>query len=73
MSYLRFVQVARASRSGFQDNPDRDGLATVWTHPPQPRIEFPGAFYHVMARGNRCESISHDDDDRRFFKGERTF
>jgi len=31
------------------------------------RIEFPGAFYHVMARGNRREVIFHDDDDRRFF------
>ena len=30
------------------------------------RIEFPGAFYHVMARGNRRETIFHDDD-RRFF------
>ena len=33
----------------------------------QPRIEFPSAFYHVMARGNRRESIFHDDDGRRFF------
>ncbi len=31
------------------------------------RIQFPGAFYHVMARGNRREAIFHDDDDRRFF------
>jgi len=31
------------------------------------RIEFPGAYYHVMARGNRRETIFHDDDDRRFF------
>ena len=31
------------------------------------RLEFPGAFYHVMARGNRREKIFHDDDDRRFF------
>jgi REP element-mobilizing transposase RayT len=31
------------------------------------RLEFPGAFYHVMARGNQRESIFHDDDDRRFF------
>jgi len=31
------------------------------------RIEYPGAFYHTMARGNRRESIFHDDDDRRFF------
>ncbi len=31
------------------------------------RIEYPGAFYHVMARGNRRENIFLDDDDRRFF------
>jgi putative transposase len=31
------------------------------------RIEFPGAFYHVMARGNRRERIIRDDDGRRFF------
>jgi len=31
------------------------------------RIQFPGAFYHVMARGNRRETVFHDDDDRRFF------
>ena len=31
------------------------------------RIEFPGAFYHVMARGNRREVIFHDDEDYRFF------
>lgn len=31
------------------------------------RLEFPGAFYHVMARGNRRETIFHDEHDRRFF------
>jgi hypothetical protein len=31
------------------------------------RVEYPGAFYHVMARGNRREAIFFDDDDRRFF------
>src|SRR6266511_1885531 len=31
------------------------------------RIEIPGAFYHVMARGNRREAIFLDDNDRRFF------
>lgn len=25
------------------------------------RIEYPGAFYHVMARGNRREAIFKDD------------
>lgn len=33
----------------------------------QLRIEFPGAFYHVMARGDRREPIFADDDDRRRF------
>ena len=31
------------------------------------RIEYPGAFYHVMARGNRREHIYRDEVDRRFF------
>jgi REP element-mobilizing transposase RayT len=31
------------------------------------RLEYPGAYYHVMARGNRREAIFADDDDRRFF------
>lgn len=31
------------------------------------RIEFEGAYYHVMARGNRREAIFFNDDDRRFF------
>ena len=31
------------------------------------RLQFPGVFYHVMARGNRSEAIFHDDDDWRFF------
>ncbi len=35
----------------------------------KPRIEYPGAFYHVMARGNHRESILKDDSDReRFLK-----
>ena len=31
------------------------------------RLEFSGAFYHVMARGNRRERIFLDDADCRFF------
>jgi putative transposase len=31
------------------------------------RIEYAGAFYHVMARGNRRERIFSDNTDRRFF------
>ena len=33
------------------------------------RIEFEGAYYHVMARGNRRQAIFVNDDDRRFFLG----
>ena len=33
------------------------------------RIGYAGAFYHVMARGNRREAIFLDDDDRRMFLG----
>lgn len=33
----------------------------------QRRIEFPGAMYHVMARGDRREPIVHDDGDRTAF------
>ena len=33
----------------------------------QVRIEYPGAMYHVMARGNRRDRIFLDEDDRRCF------
>jgi len=29
----------------------------------KPRIHFPGAFYHVIARGNRGQKIFPDDED----------
>ena len=29
------------------------------------RVEYPGAIYHVMNRGDRRELIFHDDIDRR--------
>ena len=32
-----------------------------------PRIEFDGAIYHVMSRGNRREPIFLDDDDNQMF------
>src|SRR3990172_12124934 len=45
-----------------------------------PRIEFPGAFYHVIARGNQKQDIFLDDEDRseylgrlRHYKEERGF
>jgi|GEM_PF-6128778 len=31
------------------------------------RIEYEGAFYHVMARGNRREAIFRDREDRLYF------
>ena len=37
--------------------------------PRAPRMEFPGAIYHVMARGNRREPIVFGDDDRELFVG----
>jgi putative transposase len=33
----------------------------------RPRLQFPGAVYHVMTRGNRKAAIFNDDDDRRRF------
>ncbi|MFT5410310.1 MAG: putative transposase [Verrucomicrobiales bacterium] len=35
--------------------------------PRQPRIQYPGAIYHVMARGNRSGPIVLDDSDRSCF------
>jgi putative transposase len=35
--------------------------------PRQLRIEYPGAIYHVMNRGDRREPIFHDDTDRKRF------
>jgi len=35
--------------------------------PRQPRIQFEGAVYHVMARGNRRGPIFVDDEDHEMF------
>jgi REP element-mobilizing transposase RayT len=35
--------------------------------PRQPRIEYPGAIYHIMSRGDRGEDIFVDDVDRQDF------
>jgi len=32
-------------------------------------VEFPGAVYHTTARGNACQAIVADDDERRRFVG----
>lgn len=37
--------------------------------PRSPRIEYEGAVYHVMCRGNRREAIFQDDVDRESFLG----
>ena len=29
----------------------------------KPRVEFPGALYHVIARGNRRTTLFHDEAD----------
>lgn len=33
----------------------------------KPRLHFPGAFYHVMLRGNAGQVVFHTDDDRNRF------
>jgi hypothetical protein len=35
--------------------------------PRKPRLEYPGAIYHVMNRGDRREAIFKDDRDRERF------
>ena len=35
--------------------------------PRKPRIEYKGAVYHVMSRGNRGEVIFRDDSDHETF------
>ena len=35
--------------------------------PRKPRLEFPGAIYHINHRGNHQEFIYRDDDDRKLF------
>ncbi len=35
--------------------------------PRKPRIEYDGAVYHVMSRGNRQEEVYRDDTDRVLF------
>lgn len=33
----------------------------------KPRIDFPGAFYHVITRGNQRQAIFRDDADREYY------
>ena len=39
----------------------------LWTMPHTMRVEYPGAIYHVMDRGDRREDIFVDDVDREDF------
>ena len=59
---MRFVKVARASRSGFENNPDRDGLATVWTP-----AAFDGLAHIRRHRGQNTEFVT--DELRRYVTG----
>ena len=46
----------------------RQNAAVLGSTMPRPlRIQFPGGIYHLMNRGDRRESIFHDDQDRRCF------
>jgi len=55
----------QSSHSGI----DRCGAAeyVIRTMARKPRIEYPGAVYHVMSRGNRLEAIFLDNKDREMF------
>ena len=33
----------------------------------KPRVEFEGAFYHVIVRGNQRQTIFRDDEDRLYY------
>jgi putative transposase len=35
--------------------------------PRKPRVEYSGAFYHVITRGNQRQNLFHDDQDREFY------
>ncbi len=35
--------------------------------PRKARVDFPGAVYHLLDRGDRCEEIFRDDADRSRF------
>ena len=40
---------------------------TIFSMPRQPRIEYEGAIYHLMNRGNRGDEIVRSDEDRKLF------
>ena len=41
-------------------------VGTAWV-PRKPRVEYAGAVYHVMCRGNRQESVFRDSHDNEVF------
>ena len=43
------------------------GSGSFWKMARKLRVQYPGAIYHVMSRGNRRERIFVDDQDRRKF------
>src|SRR5687767_8825342 len=65
-----FGQGPRADRPiSSQSRGSRDGptLAVDARMARRNRLQFPGAVYHVMSRGNRKSPIVDDDHDRRTF------
>ena len=59
--YLSAIRVRRHFLTG-------GGVGSISRPMPRSiRLEYPGGFYHVMARGNRREKIFLDDTDRQFF------
>ena len=42
----------------------KGNFATLSTMTRQWRIEFEGAYYHILSRGNERRNIFHDNDDR---------
>jgi hypothetical protein len=42
----------------------KGNFATLPAMTRQWRIEFEGAYYHILSRGNERRNIFHDNDDR---------
>ena len=63
MKQSRLTGKARQSTRPIRGREMRD--VAIMARPA--RIEYEGAFYHVMNRGNRREDIFLDDNDRQKF------
>ena len=59
--YLSAIRVRRIILNDGSVGCEEGGM------PRQVRIEYAGATYHVMCRGDRREDIYLEDDDRRMF------